>query len=502
MSTLATMSPDSDSAPGEPERDRRGKAERLRAEGRDPFPHIDFPDRSFIKDMLAAHDPQALEDGEHAQWTYRLAGRLVARRAHAKITFLDLRDGSGLIQLCVQLDSVGPSVYERVLDLDIGDIVGVEGCVYVTHRNQLALSVHECTLLTKALSQPPAKHHGLEDLETRYRHRELDLMANEDSRELFITRAKTTTAIRQWMGERDFTEVETPVLQSMAGGAAARPFITHQNALDNDLYLRISVELYLNRCIVGGLENVYELGKCFRNEGFSYRHNPEFTMLEWMQSYADYMDVARFTEELIADVATRVLGSTEIKRAGQEVDLSKPWRRVTMREAIMEITGVDIASADSESLRMLVRDRVEPDASWAQIVHVIYSKLVEPTLIQPTLVFDFPVELFPITKRHAHSPDLAEHFDAVIGGIELVSGDSELTDPDEQRARFIQQRKHRLASDDDMPHPHDLEYLRALEYGLAPSASGGMGVDRLLMILTGHEAIRELVPFPILAEHR
>ena len=310
-------------------------------------------------------------------------------------------------------------------------------------------------------------------------------------------------AIRDWMQRRSFTEIETPVLQPLAGGAAARPFVTHQNALAGELHMRISVELYLNRCTIGGLEDIYELGKCFRNEGFSYKHSPEFMMLEWMQSYADYTDVAAFTEEMVTDVARAVLGGTQIQWAGENIDLAKPWRRVSMRDAIKEVTGVDIATAELSALIALVANKVAPDASWAQAVHIIYSKLVEPTLIQPTLVFDFPVELFPITNRHATEPQLAEHFDAVIGGIELVSGDTGCTDPDEQWERFVEQRQLKRSGDDeDMPHPHDTEYVRSLQHGLAPSASGGMGVDRLLMILTGYESIREVVPFPILREQR
>jgi lysyl-tRNA synthetase, class II len=483
--------------------ERRSKAERLRAQGIEPFPHVRLPDRTKIAAIYAAHDPSELEAGEHSQLVYRIAGRLIAKRGHSKTTFLDIRDASGTMQAVVREEMVGPELYERIVHLDLGDIVSVGGCVYLTKRGQLSLSAHECTLLTKALRLPPAKYHGVEDIETRYRYRELDLMANDETRELFGVRAKMIVAIRNWMSRRGFTEVETPVLQPLAGGAAARPFVTHQNALAGELHMRISVELYLNRCIVGGLEDVYELGRCFRNEGFSYKHSPEFTMLEWMQSYADYTDVANFTEEMVTEVAREVLGQTELEFAGQTIDLAKPWRRVSMRDVVMEVTGLDISSADLPSLIELVADKVDPDASWAQAVHIIYSKLVEPTLIAPTLVFDFPLELFPITNSNVKDPQLAEHFDAVIGGIELVSGDTELTDPDEQWERFVDQRKLKRSGDDeDMPHPHDTEYVRSLQHGLAPSASGGMGVDRLLMILTGYESIREVVPFPILREQR
>ncbi len=482
--------------------ERLAKANRLRSEGIEPFPHVPKKKRTEIADLQTTHDPSALEPGEHPHLSYRLAGRLISRRGHGKTAFIDLRDHTGQIQLAVRHDTLGEQAYDRIIELDIGDIVEAEGCVYVTQRGQLALSVHSCTLLTKALRPPPAKYHGLGDTGTRYRYRELDLLANESTRELFVTRAKTIDALRAFMAKRGFIEVETPVLQALAGGASARPFLTHHNALDQEMSLRISVELYLNRCLIGGLENVYDLGKCFRNEGISYRHSPEFTMLEWLMSYSDHSDVARFTEELVAYVAEKVLGTTLIERGGEPIDLSKPWHKTTMQAEILRVTGVDFLEADRDELAALLDGKVHPDASWAQVVQAVYSKLVEPTLNQPTLVYDFPLESFPITKAHGENPRLAEHFDAVIGGIELVSGDSEVNDPVEQWQRFVEQRKQRNTDDDDAPHPHDEEYVRALEYGLAPSASGGMGVDRLLMILTGHETLREVAPFPVMRELR
>jgi lysyl-tRNA synthetase, class II len=482
--------------------ERLAKAARLREEGIEPFPHIPPGERTEIAKLHAAHDPSELEVGEHPRLRYRLAGRIVSKRGHGKTTFIDLRDFSGQIQLAVRHDTLGDEAYQRILDLDVGDIVEAEGCIYVTQRGQLALSVHRCALLTKALRPPPAKYHGLGDTGTRYRYRELDLLANETTRQLFVTRAKTIDALRAFMAERGFIEVETPVLQTLAGGASARPFLTHHNALDQEMSLRISVELYLNRCLIGGLENVYDLGKCFRNEGISYRHSPEFTMLEWLMSYSDHTDVACFTEEMVAYVAQHVLGTTLIERGGEQIDLAKPWRNTTMQAEILRVTSVDFLEADRDELARLLSGKVHPDASWAQVVQAVYSKLVEPTLNQPTHVYDFPLESFPITKAHAKDARLAEHFDAVIGGIELVSGDSEVNDPIEQWQRFVEQRKQRRADDDDAPHPNDEEYVRALEYGLAPSASGGMGVDRLLMLLTGHETLREVVPFPVMRELR
>jgi lysyl-tRNA synthetase, class II len=482
--------------------ERRAKMERLRAEGVDPYPPVSMPDRTLIAEVLAAHDPSDLDEGEHPELRYHVAGRLISRRGHPKTSFLDLRDLSGLLQIVVRLDALGEEVYDRIMSLDIGDIVGVEGFIYKTKRGQLVLAVSECTLLTKTLRPPPDKHHGLGDTGTRYRYRELDLIANEETRELFLTRARIVAAIREWLNERNFVEVETPALQSLAGGAGSRPFTTHHNALNRDLYLRISVELFLNRCIVGGLENVYDMGKVFRNEGISPKHSPEFTIIEFMMAYADYNDVATATEEMFADVARRVLGRTEIKRNGEEIDLAKPWRRITMREAILEDTGVDFMESDTKQLAEVLDEPVDPEATWAELVQAIYSKLIEPKINQPTHVFDFPLEPFPITKRHSKHPELGEHFDAVIGGIELVSGDTELNDPVDQWQRFVDQRKRRMIDDEDVPHPNDEEYARAIEYGYSPTAGGGMGVDRLVMILTERDTLREVIPFPIVRERQ
>jgi lysyl-tRNA synthetase, class II len=482
--------------------ERRAKMARLRGEGVDPFPPVSLPDRTLIKDVIEAHDPATLAAGEHPELHYQIAGRVISRRGHRRTTFLDVRDLSGQLQVVVRLDTLGEERYERIVGLDIGDIVGIEGCVYVTQRGQLALAAHACTLLTKALRPPPDRYHGLGDTGTRYRRRELDLLANEETRELFVTRARIVAAIRAWLNARNFIEVETPALQSLAGGAGSRPFTTHHNALNRDLYLRISVELFLNRCIVGGLENVYDMGKVFRNEGISPKHSPEFTILEFMMAYADYNEVATATEEMFRDVAQSALGRTTIKRGGEEIDLAKPWKRITMRELIRERTGVDFMESDTKQLADVLEGEVDPDATWAELVADIYTRLIEPTIVQPTHVFDFPLEPFPITKRHSEHPRLGEHFDAVIGGIELVSGDTELNDPIDQWQRFVDQRKRRLIDDADVPHPNDEEYARAIEYGYSPTAGGGMGVDRLVMILTERDSLREVIPFPIVRDLR
>jgi lysyl-tRNA synthetase class 2 len=481
--------------------ERRAKMQRLRAEGIDPYPPVSlWNTRTRIADVLAAHDPATLERGEHPELSYQIAGRIISRRGHGKTAFLDIRDLSGQIQAVTRVDAIGQLAYDRILGLDIGDIVGMAGSIYVTQRGQLALGVVDCTLLTKALRPPPDKHHGLGDTGTRYRYRELDLLANEDTRDLFVKRHRIVFEIRKWLNERNFIEVETPALQSLAGGAGSRPFTTHHNALDRDLYLRISVELFLNRCIVGGMENVYDMGKVFRNEGISPKHSPEFTIIEFMCAYSDYNDVATVTEEMFRDVAQAAIGRTTIKRNGEEIDLAKPWKRITMRELILERFGLDFMESTREQLAEVLDGPVDPAATWADVVADIYSEKIESTINQPTHVFDFPLEPFPITKRHAVHPELAEHFDAVIGGIELVSGDTELNDPVDEWQRFVDQRKRRAVDDGDVPHPNDEEYTRALEYGYSPTAGGGMGVDRLVMILTERDTLREVIPFPIVKD--
>ena len=489
--------------------ERRAKMERLRAEGVDPYPPVTlWRTRTRIEDILTAHDPAELEHGEHPELSYQIAGRLISRRAHGKTAFLDVRDLSGTIQAFVRVDELGQEAYERIVGLDIGDIVAIEGCVYVTQRGQLALAVRRCTLLTKALRPPPDRYHGLGDTGTRYRYRELDLLANDETRDLFVKRHRIVFEIRRWLNERNFIEVETPALQSLAGGAGSRPFTTYHNALDRELYLRISVELFLNRCIVGGMENVYDMGKVFRNEGISPKHSPEFTIIEFMCAYSDYNDVATVTEEMLRDVAQAALGRTVIKRNGEDIDLAKPWRRVTMRELIHERFGLDMMESTREQLAEILDEPLasspegEPNASWADVIADIYSEKIESTIVQPTHVFDFPLEPFPITKRHSEHPELAEHFDAVIGGIEIVSGDTELNDPVDEWQRFVDQRKRRAVDDGDVPHPNDEEYTRALEYGYSPTAGGGMGVDRLVMILTERDTLREVIPFPIVKELR
>jgi lysyl-tRNA synthetase, class II len=472
--------------------ERRAKLERLREEGTDPFPHS-FPDRSEIAAVREAHE--GLEAGSETNDRYRIAGRLIARRGHGKASFLDLRDGTGQIQVQARVDELGDS-YQGLLSLDIGDIVGIEGTVFASKRGELSIRAGSWELLSKSLRPPPEKFHGLEDVETRYRRRELDLMANEESRELFLARPRTVAAVRRWFDRHGFVEVETPVLQPLYGGALARPFVTHHNALDRDLYLRIATELYLKRLVVGGIDKVYELGKDFRNEGISHKHNPEFTMLEWYEAYADYEDVARELEQLVSTVAEEVLGTTRVEREGETIELAPPWRRVTLRDAIREQTGIDVLEHPSrEALAAAMDSSPDPEEGWGKLVDGLLSKEVEPRLIQPTFVVDYPVELSPFAKRHRSEEGLVERWEAFVGGIEIANAFTELNDPDEQRRRFEAQREE-MERGDEEAQPYDQVFIEALEQGMPPTGGAGLGIDRLVMILTGAKSLREVVLFP------
>jgi lysyl-tRNA synthetase class 2 len=475
-------------------RDRREKLERLREAGIDPFPP-EFGEREEIAEVRAAHE--GLAPGIETESRHRVAGRVIGRRGHGKACFLDLRDGSGQIQLHAREDLLGPEAYEVLVDLDLGDIIGVEGTALATRRGgELSLAVDHWRLLAKSLRPPPDKFHGLEDVETRYRRRELDLIANEESRNLFALRARTVSEVRRWLDERGFVEVETPVLQPLYGGALARPFVTHHNALDRDFYLRIATELYLKRLVVGGIDRVYELGKDFRNEGISHKHNPEFTMLEWYEACADYAVTAHRVETMVAEVAERVLGTTVVERDGVSIDFAPPWKRVTLREAIRERAEIDIAEHPTrEALAAAMGGAPEPDEGWGKLVDGLLSRSVEPTLIQPTFVLDYPVELSPFAKAHRAEEGLVERFEAFAGGMEIANGFTELNDPDEQRRRFEQQAEE-LARGDEEAQPYDEAFVEALEQGMPPTGGVGIGIDRLVMLLTGAKTVREVVMFP------
>ncbi|MEA2402878.1 MAG: lysyl-tRNA synthetase, class, partial [Thermoleophilaceae bacterium] len=452
------------------------KLERLREQGIDPFPH-EFDGVVPIADVHAAHDE--LEPGDETDAAYRIAGRMTARRGHGGAAFIDVVDRSGKLQVQAKRDVLGDESFDLLTSLDIGDLIGVDGTAFKSRRGELTLLVRDWKLLAKSLRGVPKEYYGIQDTETRYRHREVDLLANEETRELFILRSKVLRAIRRWLDERRFLEVETPILQPLYGGALARPFTTHYNALDRDFFLRIADELYLKRLIVGGLERVYEIGKDFRNEGLSPKHNPEFTMLEWYEAYADYEDIAGRLEELVSYVADDV---------GYDgpIDFSAPWKRITLRDAIKEKTGLDIAS-----------DELPGEGTWAKRVDDLLSKRVEPDLQNPTFILDYPKELSPFAKDHRSEPGLVERFEAFAGGMEFANAFTELNDPDEQRARFEQQRADQAAGDEETQ-PYDEDYLSALEHGMPPTGGIGIGIDRLVMLLSGRQSIREVVLFPAL----
>jgi lysyl-tRNA synthetase, class II len=473
---------------------RRAKLDRLRADGIEPFPHV-FPGVQPIASIHAAHAD--LPAGEDSDARYRVAGRLHARRGQGRMAFLDLDDRSGRIQLQAKVDVLGEERMERLLELDLGDIIGVDGLAFRSRRGELTLRVEDFALLAKSLRPPPDKFHGLQDTETRFRHRELDLIANEETRSVFVTRANVISAMRRYLDAEGFVEVETPVLQPIYGGALARPFVTHHNLLDRDLYLRIATELYLKRLIVGGLEKVYELGKDFRNEGVSFKHNPEFTMLEWYEAYADYNSTAERLETLMGQVADAVGYQGDIQ-------FGAPWRRITFVGAIEEATGIDVgAIRDHDALVAAIRargiDMPTEGLTWPQLVDDLLAKHVEPGLQQPTFVMDYPVELSPFAKAHRSEPGLVERFEAYAGGIEIANAFTELNDPDVQRERFEAQARY-AAEGDEETQPMDEAFLQALEQGMPPTGGIGVGIDRVVMLLTGRRSLREVVLFPAMRD--
>ena len=476
--------------------ERRAKAQALRDAGVDPFPHR-FEGRREIAGVRSDHEDLAA--GETGAESVRVAGRLAARRGQGKVAFLDLDDRSGRIQLWASIDRLGEEAMAALLDLDLGDILGVSGPVTRTRRGELSVAVDEATLLAKSLRPPPDKHSGLKDPETRARRRYLDLMSDPDARAGFITRSRAIASVRRFLDDRGFVEVETPTLQPVYGGAAARPFVTHHNALDRDLFLRIATELYLKRCIVGGLEKVYELGKDFRNEGVSYKHNPEFTMVETYEAYADYRVVMEMLEQMVATVAREATGATTVAWKGSEIDLAPPWRRLDFRQGLLEASGIDVrVHADEGSLRAAMRAaRLEAPGGipWAKLVDGLLSQTLEPTLIQPTILYDYPLELSPFAKRHPDDPSVVERFEAFAGGMEIGNAFTELNDPDDQRSRFAMAAADRAAGDDEAQ-PMDEEFLTALEHGMPPTGGLGVGIDRLVMLLTDRHSIREVILFP------
>jgi lysyl-tRNA synthetase class 2 len=465
---------------------------RIRARGIDPYPHS-YHVSHTIGEVIALFEQQ----GDSFQ-DASLAGRVVSRRSIGKMSFLDVRDGSGKIQLSLRYDLLGREKYEFLQDVDIGDIIGAKGKLFRTKSGELTLEVSDFTMLSKSLRPLPEKWHGLVDVEKRYRQRYLDLISNEQSRRIFVLRSKIVAAVRSFLDKRGFMEVETTILQPHAGGALARPFVTHHHTLDESLYLRIALELHLKRLIVGGFDRVYEIGRVFRNEGVSVEHNPEFTLLECYQAYSDYYDIMTLVEEMFAYVAKEVLGSTRLTRNGQIVDLGLPWQRIYLREAIKDSCGIDFKDyPDAASLGTRMKELgmdVDPTKGKGRLIEDLLSTSVEPQLIQPTFLLDYPVEMSPLAKRKRGDDQLVERFEGFVDGMEVANAFTELNDPLEQRERFRQQLEERIG--DEEAEIADEDFLQALEYGMPPTGGLGIGIDRLVMLLTGQQSIREVIFFP------
>jgi lysyl-tRNA synthetase class 2 len=432
-----------------------------------------------------------------------LGGRIMANRPMGKTSFLDLRDGSGKIQLYFHKDLLGEESYKMLKELDIGDIIGVSGKLLRTKSGEPTLEVENFTMLAKSLQPLPEKWHGLSDVDKRYRQRYLDLIASAETKEIFRVRSQVITAVRDFLNQRGFLEVETPVLQPSAGGALARPFVTHHHALDQDFYLRIALELHLKRLIIGGFDKVYELGHTFRNEGVSTKHNPEFTMLESYEAYADYNDVMRMVEEMVSEVCHRVLDSDKVKFGDEIIDLKPPWQRLELRQTIIKYSGIDFEHyPDTDSLRAAMQElkmEVDPQKDRGRLIDELISTFVEPNMIQPTFLVDYPVEMSPLAKTKPDNDRLVERFEAFAGGMEIANAFTELNDPIEQRQRFLEQQKQRHAEGEPVE-VVDEDFLLALEYGMPPAGGLGVGIDRLVMLLTGQQSIREVILFPQLKE--
>lgn len=430
-----------------------------------------------------------------------VAGRLMAKRGHGKAGFANLQDVSGQVQIYSRLDDVGEEAHEIFKKADIGDFLGVKGTVFVTHKGETTIAVKELTFLTKSLHPLPEKFHGLKDVELRYRQRYVDLVMNPDVKETFILRSRIIRAMREYLDKQGFLEVETPTLHAIAGGASARPFITHHNALDIDLYMRIALELHLKRLIVGGMERVYEIGRVFRNEGISTKHNPEFTMMELYQAYADYNDMMKLTEEMVAYIAEKCLGTTKINYQGTEIDLTPPWNRITMVDAVKKYAGVDFneikTDEEARDAAKNLKIAVSKDATKGSVLNEIFEETVEPNLIQPTFIIDYPIEVSPLAKRKQDDPNFTYRFEAFIVARETANAFSELNDPIDQKERFQKQVEQREKGDDEA-HMMDEDFVRALEYGMPPTGGLGVGIDRLVMLLTDSPSIRDVILFPTL----
>jgi lysyl-tRNA synthetase class 2 len=479
---------------------RLEKLEAIRAAGVDPYPPRVERTHTAAEAVELFERAEADGAADDLPGSIKLAGRIMSLRVMGRASFAHIQDGTGQIQIFLKEDLLGEEHYAFFKDhFDLGDFIGVTGRLFRTRTGEVTLEVHAYALLAKSLHPLPEKWHGLKDTETRYRQRYLDLLTNEETRRVFELRSAITTAMRSFLDAEGFIEVETPILQPLYGGATARPFTTYFNALDHDFYLRIADELYLKRLIVGGLDKVYEIGKDFRNEGLSTRHNPEFTMMECYWAYADYTDIMRLTEDMVAFIARQALGTEAIVYQGHEIVLTPPWGRISMLDAIQAATGIDIEDhATLAALEAAIAARgldVDRQPTWATLVDELFSEHVEPDLIQPTFITDYPVELSPLAKRKPGAPHLVERFEPFAGGFEFGNAFTELNDPLDQRARFEEMRRN-LAAGDEEAHPLDEDFLMAMMYGMPPTGGLGIGLDRLTMLLTNQPSIREVILFP------
>jgi lysyl-tRNA synthetase, class II len=479
---------------------RRQKLARLQHEGVVPYPN-DFK-ASHTSASIRAQFATLYDDQDKAEARiFSLAGRVMAIRSFGKAAFFQLHDGSGSLQVYARRDRLGEADYERFRSFDLGDIIGVWGNLFRTKTGELTLEAHGVRLLSKCLRPLPEKWHGLADVETRYRQRYVDLMVNAEVKKVFELRSRIVRIVRRFFEEREFLEVETPMMQPLPGGAAAKPFVTHHNALDLDLYLRVAPELYLKRLLVGGMERVFELNRNFRNEGISVRHNPEFTMLEFYQAYATYEDLMTLTEELFGAVARDVAGSLTLSYGGSDISLQAPWRRLSMPAAIVEYGGAkETDLATLESLRAFARAQglqVDPALSHGKLLVEVFEQVAEAHLEQPTFVTGFPIEVSPLARRNDANPALVDRFELYVGGREVANAFSELNDPADQRARLQEQADARRAGD-ELASPLDEDFLRALEFAMPPAAGEGIGIDRMVMLFTDSPSIRDVILFPLL----
>ncbi len=477
---------------------RREKLTQLREQGQ-AYPN-DFERKEFAQELHDSYDGLNREQLEEQAVAVSFAGRMMFQRVMGKASFAHLKDMSGTLQIFVQRDAIGEEAYNAFKQSDIGDIYGVKGVLFKTRTDELTVKVSELTLLTKSLRPLPEKFHGLTDQEQKYRQRYIDLIMNEDSRRVFKIRTQTISFIRQYLTDAGFIEVETPMMQVIPGGAVARPFITHHNALDMELYLRIAPELYLKRLVVGGIEQVFEINRNFRNEGLSTRHNPEFTMLEFYQAYANYEDLMNLTEDMVRQLAKAVVGTTTIDYQGDQFDLEKPFERMTVAEAVMKYNPDLDASKleDSDYCRSIAEGmHIKTEQSWGagKLLIEIFEKTAEDQLMQPTFITAYPTEVSPLSRRNDENPFVTDRFEFFVGGRELANGFSELNDPEDQAERFQHQVSEKESGDDEAMH-YDADYIRALEYGMPPTAGEGIGIDRLVMLLTNAPSIRDVILFP------